>query len=121
MNTALWIVQVLLAAAMFSGTYLKLLFDKNKRENMMPWTAERPGLMTFTALADGLIGLGLILPPLILGSYLWVVFAAIALILLMIAACIFHLNRGEVKQIVPNIIFALLALFVAWGRSQSVV
>ncbi len=116
MNIALWIVQIILAAAMFSGTYLKLLFDKKKLQTMMPWSAEHDGLLKFTAVVDGLIGLGLILPPLVLGTYQWVAYAAIGLILLMIAAAIFHINRGEGKQIVPNIIFAALALFVVWGR-----
>jgi hypothetical protein len=34
----------------------------------------------------------------------------------MICAGIFHFSRGE--SIVPNIVFGVLAVFIAWGRSH---
>jgi hypothetical protein len=42
--------------------------------------------------------------------------AGTGLIVLMICAIVFHISRGERSQIFPNIIFLLLAAFVAWGR-----
>jgi hypothetical protein len=42
--------------------------------------------------------------------------AAIGIIALMIAAATFHIARGEASVIGVNIVFAVIAAFIAWGR-----
>jgi hypothetical protein len=43
--------------------------------------------------------------------------AAIAITLLMVGAMSRHLSRGnETQMVVMNMVFLLMALFVAWGR-----
>jgi uncharacterized membrane protein YphA (DoxX/SURF4 family) len=107
-NILLWIAQGLLAASFIWASYMKL-FQPVKVSAMWPWTGQvAPALLIFTALTDLAGGIGLLIPK-------TTRIAAFAIILLMICASIFHMMRGE--GVVPNIIFALLAAFIAWGRS----
>ena len=116
MNIALWIVQIILAAGLIFGGFLKFFQWKEKLNQMFPWTAFHPVLVTVTGLIDLLIGLGMILPQAAFDNTLWIGISAAGLVLLMIAASIFHIRRGEAKEIIPNVIFGLLALFVLWER-----
>jgi len=117
LNRALWVVQVLLAACMLWGAGTKLLLPADKLAAMWPWTAQvSPALLTFTAITDLLGALGLVLPMLMRVKPRLTHFAALGIVVLMIAASAFHISRGEGGLIVPNVVFALMAGFVAWGR-----
>jgi hypothetical protein len=53
-------------------------------------------------------------------TLLWIaqsLVAAIGVVILMICAGIFHLTRGE--AVIVNIVFAIIATFIAWGRLRS--
>jgi uncharacterized membrane protein YphA (DoxX/SURF4 family) len=117
LNITLWVVQILLAASLVWGACMKLFLPPEKLAAMWPWTAQIPrSLVIFTGIADLLGGLGLVLPGLLKSNPRLTYFAALGVIVLMIAASIFHISRGEGAQIAPNIIFALMAVFIAWGR-----
>lgn len=119
LNYCLWIVQVLLAASMIWASFEKLFSPIEKLAAMWPWAAEVPiALVKFTGIVDLLGGLGLVLPALLRIRPALTPLAAICLILLMICASVFHVSRGEVAQVGVNIAFALLAIFVAWGRMR---
>lgn len=74
------------------------------------------GLRRFTAIAESLAGVGLILPW-ITGILPWLTpLAAVGLVLVMIGAVIFHIPRKEYPNIVFNLILLVLAAFVAYQR-----
>jgi uncharacterized membrane protein len=110
-------VQILLSAGLVWSASLKLFQPIEKLAAMWPWTGQvSNSLVKFTGVVDLLGGLGLVLPMLLKIKPRLTYFAALGIILLMVAASIFHISRGEGGQIAPNIIIALMAGFVAWGR-----
>ena len=117
LNIILWIVQLLMAATLIWAAYAKWFMPAAKLAAMWPWTSQlSPALVKLTGVLDFLGGLGLVLPVLLRIQSRLTPIAAIGLILLMICATVFHVSRGEASQIGFNIVFALLAAFVAWGR-----
>ena len=71
-----------------------------------------------TGLFDLLAALGLVLPGVLRKRPELTVYAAYGTILLMIAASVFHVSRGEASLIGINIFFLALAVFIAWGRRK---
>ena len=117
LNIALWIVQVLLAASLIWAAWMKLFQPVDKLAAMWPWAAQvSESFLKFTGIVDLLGSLGLILPGLLKIKPRLTFFAAMGIIILMIVAGIFHISRGEGALIIPNVIFAIMAGFVAWGR-----
>lgn len=116
LNIILWIAQGLLAALFLSGAGMKLFMPADKLAAMWPWTAANRSLVIITGVFDGLIGLGLVLPMLFGFMPQLTFYAAIGAILLMIAAILFHVSRGEASQIGINVFALIAAIFIAWGR-----
>jgi hypothetical protein len=117
LNTVLWIAQFLLSVILtWSGAMKLFAVDQLP----WPWIAENPMLAKLTALADLLAGIGLVLPALLRIQPRLTVYAAYGTIALMIAACTFHIVRGEGSQIGFNIFVAVVAGFIAWGRRKLV-
>ncbi len=120
MNIILWIAQVLVAAGFIWVAAIKLFQPIEKIAAMWPWTSEVPSLMVrLLGVVDLLGGLGLILPSLLRIKPRLTAFTAIAIIVLMICAGIFHIARGEGAVIGVNIFFAVIAAFIAWGRMKK--
>jgi uncharacterized membrane protein YphA (DoxX/SURF4 family) len=121
MNIALWVAQVILAASFIWAASMKLLQPIEKLSAMWPWTAQvSSSLLYFTGVVDLLAGLGLILPALLRILPKLTPIAAVATVVLMACASIFHILRGETSVIGANIVFAVIAAFIAWGRSKKV-
>ncbi|WP_341901589.1 DoxX family protein [Fluviicola taffensis] len=120
-NIFLWIAQILLATSLIWAASVKLFQPIEKLEIMWPWTGDiSPAFVRLTGVIDLLGALGVILPSLFRFKPALAPIAAIAIILLMIAASIFHISRGEGSQIGFNIVFAAIAAFVAYGRLKLV-
>ena len=122
MDTALWILQVLLGAA-FTGLGLMHAASAGTvpPQPQMQWMAAVPApYMRTIGILEVLGGLGLILPW-ITGIAPWLtVVAAGCLVLLMVAAAIFHWRRaGERPNMVFNLILGVLALIVFLGRTVA--
>ena len=116
MTIALWIVQVLLAAAfIFAG--MNKAFRYEYAHATLPWVKDVPrGLTNFIGVAELLGGLGLLLPALT-GILPWLTpLAAAGLALVMILAIGFHATRREWPAIGFNTVLLVLAVFVAYGR-----
>jgi len=120
MNIALWTAQIILSASFIWASAMKLFQQANKLAEMWPWTAEHVSLVKLTGVLDFLVGIGLILPALLRIKPKLTIYAAYGTVVLMIAASIFHIARGEVSQIGANIFFAAFAVFIAWGREKKV-
>ena len=120
LNIFLWIAQALLAATLIWGGYMKLFTSTVKLSAMWPWVAQiPPALLMFTGIVDLLGGLGVILPWLLQIKPKLTPIAAVGVIILMLCACVFHVSRGEASVIGANIVFMLMAAFIAWGRIKK--
>lgn len=117
MDTALWILQVLLALG-FLGAGLNHATQRDKASGRMAWMLAVPKpLMTTIGILELAGAAGLVLPP-VTGIALWLTpLAAALLALVMVFAAVFHLRRaGEGMNAVMNVVLGALAGFVAYGR-----
>lgn len=122
MNTALWVVQVILAIFMLMPGSLKLMNSIDeliaKGKGRMDWAADvSASSLKIIGLLEVLAAIGLIL-PMAIGFYpILTPLAAVGVILTMIGAISLHLKRGdEPKSWMINVLIILLAAFVAYGR-----
>ena len=120
LHITLWVAQLLLAfTLLWSGT-MKLLQPIEQLSAMWPWAGEVPvALVKLTGIVDVLGAFGLVLPALLRIKPQLTPLAAVGVIVLMVCASIFHILRGETSQIGVNIVFAIIAAFVAWGRFKK--
>ena len=119
-NIILWIVQILMAASFVWAAWMKLFQPIDKLAVMWPWTGQIPAVtVKLTGVIDLLGGLGLILPAWLRIQPKLTSIAAIAVIVLMVCAGIFHILRGEASVTGANVVFAMMAAFVAWGRLKK--
>lgn len=120
LNNILWITQALLAVTFIWAAYMKLFAPSEKLHQMWPWTAGNKNLVKLTGLLDLMAGAGLVLPELLRVQPKLTIYTSYGVVILMTAACVFHISREEVSQISFNIVVALLAIFIAWGRQTKV-
>jgi len=120
LNIILWIAQVLLAGMFIMSGFMKVAQPIEQLSQMLPWASQVPaGLVRFIGISELLGGLGLILPALLRIKPILTAWAAVGLATVMIFASIFHATRGEFSAIGMNIILALIAAFIAWGRFKK--
>ena len=117
MNVVLWIVQALLAATFGMGGYGKAAMPIAEIAARVPWaSAVSPGLMRFIGIAELAGALGLILPAATRVLPKLTPLAAAGLLLIMVLAAGFHIQRGETGLLAVNVVLGALAALVAWGR-----
>jgi uncharacterized membrane protein YphA (DoxX/SURF4 family) len=117
MGIALWVAQVLLAAAFLGAGATKLSQPKEKLAKNMAWVEDfsQPAVRTIGAL-EVLGAIGIVVPALT-GILPWLTpLAALGLVLLMIGAALTHLRRREYGNIAMNAVLLALAAFVVYGR-----
>jgi hypothetical protein len=121
LHVALWIVQVLLAAFFLMAGVNHGLKPIAEAARSSPWIT---GIPTWLARVIGFAELagavGVVLPAATRVMPWLTPLAAAGLALIMALAVPFHMMRGEANVVVFNIVPALLAAFVAWGRSTRV-
>src|SRR4051812_12943538 len=107
MNILLWVLQVLLALAFFAHGCLLLVPPAAIAEQM---NASLPRwFQLFLGIAEVLAAVGLILPGLTRVQPWLVSGAAVGIMIVMICATIFHLQRGEVSSAITTIVLLALA------------
>ncbi len=118
MNTVLWIIAGLLAAAFLAAGAMKLTKTKQQIvESGMAWAEDFSPTMLKTIGALEVLGaLGLVVPPLVGVLPVLAPLAALGLALLMISAAVVHARRGETSNIMINAVLLVLAVVVVWGR-----
>src|SRR5215212_9236035 len=117
MGIALWVVQVLLAAAFVVSGATKLSQPRETLVKNMAWVEDfsQPTVRIIGAL-EVLGALGIVLPALT-GILPWLtLLAALGLVLTMIGAALTHLRRSEYSVITVPAVLLILAAFVAYGR-----
>lgn len=120
MNLALWIVTGLLAAAYLLGGAFKLITPKEKIAASGPsarWVDDfRAGGVKAIGALEVLAAVGLVLPAVLDIAPVLVPLAALGLVLMMTGAAITRIRRHETKYMVVDLVYLVLAAFVAWGR-----
>jgi uncharacterized membrane protein YphA (DoxX/SURF4 family) len=117
MNTALWVVQVLLALIFLGAGLLKVTQPIARLEKRMTWVKDsNPQTVRLIGVLEILGALGVILPSLT-GILPWLTpIAAGGLILTMIGATITNLRHHELSHVALNVVLLVLAAFVVYGR-----
>src|ERR1051326_8521742 len=96
MNTALWVVQNLLALAFLLAGSRKALLPLATVKKSLPWANNAPAAcIRFIGIAELLGAIGLILPAITGIQPRLTVAAAIGLMLVMVCAIVFHASRRE--------------------------
>ncbi len=115
METALWIVQVLLAAIFLATGITKLTQPRLKMAaGPMRWAADVTDAQFRTiGLLEVVGAIGLILPTALGIAPLLTPLAAIGLVLTMIGAIHVHVRHGETNRLAVPIVVLALAVFVA--------
>src|SRR5947209_6186095 len=113
MNVALWIVQGLLATLFLFAGGAKLVLPLDQ----MTGPVALPGwFLRFIGVAEVLGAFGLVLPGLLRIRQGLTPLAAAGLVIIMIGATVVMWAGGMVAVALMNVIVALLAAFVAYGR-----
>lgn len=111
-------LQVVLSVSFIWAAAMKLMQPASKLAEMWPWTAHYPALVVGTGIVDLLLGLGLLVPTVFRIRPQFTLFVLYAIVAQMIAAATFHLLRGEVGQIVVNVVFIGMAVFIVWTKRE---
>ena len=120
LGVALWLVQIILAAAFGMAGFMKITQPIVELAE-----AGMTFVNTFPSIAVRLIGvieimgaLGLILPAALRIKPVLTPLAALGFALIMLFAALYHLLHQE--SILPNLVLFFASLFVVWGRFVSV-
>src|SRR4051812_3416738 len=114
MNIALWVLQVLLALA-FMAHGLLFLFPPAAMVDLLNASLPR-WFQLFLGIAEILAAVGLTLPGAARIQPWLVSWAAAGIMIVMIAATIFHVMRGEMSSAFTTFLLLLMATFVAYTR-----
>jgi hypothetical protein len=115
MNVALWIVQGLLAALFLFAGGAKLVLPLDQ----MAGPVALPGwFLRFLGVAEVLGAFGLVLPGLLRIRPGLTPLAAAGLVIIMIGATVVTLVGGMVAVALMDLVVALLAAFVVYGRRR---
>jgi hypothetical protein len=118
MNTALWIIQGLLAAAFTFAGITKMTQSKEKLEKQFPWAADFSlSTVRFIGTSELLGAIGLIVPWITgIAPILTPVSATGFCVIMVLATNLVHLKKKEYQGIATNVVIFLLSAFVAYGR-----
>lgn len=117
MNTALWIVQGLLAFAFLAAGLMKATRPLPELAAKMSWVpGTPPGLVRFIGWSEVAGAVGVVVPAATGIVPVLTPVAAAALVVVMLLAARTHARHKEYGMIGANAVLAGLAGFVAWGR-----
>jgi len=120
MNTALWIVAILLAVGFLAGGVAMLVMPKERFHDISD--AQHyvdnfdAGFIKALGALKVLAAVGLILPVVLDVAPVLVPLAALGLVLVMTGATTVRIVRREWRYALGDLAFFALAAFVAWGR-----
>jgi hypothetical protein len=121
LNLALWVVAGLLAVVFLVSSSIKLALPKERIATMggaaSRWVEDfSPLALKAIGVVELLAAAGLILPAALNIAPVLVPLAASGAVLLFIGAVVTRLRRGERTTILVDLLYLVLAAFVAWGR-----
>lgn len=116
MNIILWVLQIVFGLFFLFVGVQHFVLPPNLPA-MMSWMYElSPALHMVSGVLEILGGLGLILPGLFRVQTRLTPLAALGLVFVMFGAAAWHITRGELQNVVQNLVVAALLGFVAYGR-----
>lgn len=118
MNKLLWILQFFFGIYFIVVGVLHFVLPPGLPAQMSWMYNLDPTLHAISGLAEILGGLGLILPAVTRIQTRLVAWAAAGLALVMLAATIWHIPRGETVNMVLTVINAGVMAFIAYGRTR---
>ncbi|WP_205877015.1 DoxX family protein [Mycobacterium camsae] len=118
MNTVLWILQIVLALAFVGAGLAKVVMPRARvRDTLGDWVDAFPApALKLLGVAELAAAIGLIVPPLVHIAPVLTPLAAIGVVLVMAGAIVTHARRREFPNVAVNVVLAIAALVVAWGR-----
>ncbi|MEK2477727.1 DoxX family protein [Streptomyces noursei] len=119
MSLALWIAAGLLAVVALTGGITKAFVPRQKLAAVRGggWTAGiGAGSVKALGILELLAAIGLVLPAGVGIAPVLVPVTAVCWAVLMVGAVITHGRRGEALYVVANLVYLVLAAFLAWGR-----
>jgi uncharacterized membrane protein YphA (DoxX/SURF4 family) len=117
MNTALWIIQGVLAAMYILAGIMKATQPVEKLGKQMTWVPRHtPGMVRFIGAAELLGGIGLVVPWITGILPVLTPLAACGIGLIMILAAFEHISHKEIKEAIFNVVILAMCAFVAYGR-----
>jgi hypothetical protein len=114
MNSALWIIQGLLAALFIFAGGMKLVVPMEEMARQMGFSV---GFLHFIGVAELLGGIGLVLPGLINLRAVLTPLAAVCLTIIMIGATVVTLNGNGAAAALFPLLVGVLCAFIAYARS----
>lgn len=115
-HKVLWVLQWIFGAYFIAVGVMHFVVPEGLPD-LMSWMYELSDtLHAVSGVAEILGGLGLILPGLTRTRPELTTLAALGLIVVMVGAVIWHTGRGEIANIVTNVINALVLAYIAYGR-----
>ena len=116
MNIVLWVLQVLLALAFFAHGLLFLIPPPDIATQM---NASMPRWFSlFLGVAEILAAIGLILPGLTRILPWLVTWAVVGIMIVMVAATLFHLARSEWSSALITFLLLAMATYLAYMRAR---
>jgi uncharacterized membrane protein YphA (DoxX/SURF4 family) len=116
MNISLWIVQGILGLGFMYSGWMKA-FQYEKAKSSWPWAGEVPrGFVSFIGAVELIGVVGLIIPQAANIAPVLTPLAAAGLAAIVLFGAVFHAARKEYREIGVNVVFLVLAVFVAVGR-----
>jgi putative oxidoreductase len=116
MNKLLWVLQILMGVYFIAIGVMHFIVPPGLPAPLSWMYDLSPALHAISGTAEILGGLGLILPGLTKIQTRLTPLAGLGLALVMILAAVFHLTRGEMQNIVSNLVVAAVVGFIAYGR-----
>jgi uncharacterized membrane protein YphA (DoxX/SURF4 family) len=114
MNIAIWVLQVVLAAAFLAHGWLLLSPPANLIDAMNATMST--GFRVFLGAAEVAAAVGLTLPG-ITRILPWLIsWAAAGVAVVMVSATIFHLQRGEISSAMITMVLLIVAVLVGYFR-----
>ena len=119
-NKILWVLQWLFGVYFVAVGVMHLVLPEGLPEPLS-WMYDLDDTRhMLSGVAEILGGLGLILPSLTRIAPWLTPLAAIGLMIVMIAAILFHVGRDEIANVGINVFNLLVLGYIAWGRSRLV-
>ena len=116
----MWTAQVVLATVFAAASIIKLSVSLDRLVESMGWVESLPAvLVRLVGAGEVLAAIALILPTASRPLTRAAAVAASLLTVLMLAAAMVHLLRGELRMLPVNLTLAALAGFVAWARLRA--
>ena len=120
MDIALWVAQIALAVV-YLGAAFTHAARRDQASDRQAWMLDVPKPLLTTIGVLEILGAIALVVPWATGIATWLTpLAAIAFVVLMAFAAVFHLRRhGEAPNAVFTVVLGLIAAFVAWGRIDA--